>query len=160
MKRKIFVLLLAVALCLSTVLGLISCSDDAELQYNAKYIYNNQYIRDENGNKKTYFVFYGNGNGIYHYYYYSYGSSTTEYTIKFKYTYLDNDKSTVMCYYDGMTFGESHTGSKDKTNHNDWYNMVTVSKSTLMRTTSTSIGYFVNENYLKDEIPNFAKKED
>lgn len=160
MKKKLFVLLLAVALCLSTVLGLVSCSDDAELQYKVRYIYDNQYIRDENNHKKTYFVFYENGTGMYHYYYYSYGYSTTEYTIKFKYTYLDNDKSTVMCYYDSMTFGDLHDGLTDESKHNDWYNMVSVSKNTLMRTTGTSIGFFVNENYLKNEIPNFANDED
>lgn len=156
MKKKFFMLLLAVALCLSTVLGLASCGDDYdELQYNVKYIYQDQYIRDENNNKRTYFIFYDNNRGIYHYYS---AFNQYEYTIKFKYTFVDKDKSTVMCYYDDMTFGDLHQWSTDKSKYSDWYNMVTVSKNTLMRTTGTSIGYFVNENYLKNEIPNFAKE--
>ena len=160
MKKKFFVLLLAVALCLSTALGLVACGDDYdELQYNVKYIYDNSYIRGKVNDRKTYFVFYDNGTGIYHHYA-SYSYYTDQYTVKFKYTYLDSDKSTVMCYYDDITFGDEHNSSTSKSKYNDWSNMVAVSKNTLMRTTSTSIGYFVNENYLNNEIPNFAKDED
>lgn len=152
MKRKLFILL-ALVLCLTPVLGLVACGSDADLAYGVKYIYNNSYVRSEEGYRQTYLIFDSNGYGKYHYY----ESPGYDYTIKFKYTYLDKDESAVACFFDSITYGEHHATTKDDDYYCDWSGIYTVSKNVIM---SSSGSKFINKDYLNDEIKNYRKPKD
>ncbi|MBD5132009.1 MAG: hypothetical protein HDT28_05405 [Clostridiales bacterium] len=162
MKKKLFILL-ALVLCLTPVFGLVACNSDADLQCKVKYICDDSNLRGEDDYKKEYVIFSKNGYGLYHYYLehlasgsYYYESYTLEYTIKFKYSYLDADKSTIACYYDSISYGDKHTEEKPKNGHNSWSKMFTVSKNLLMSSDGKT---FINEDYLDEEIPNYKKVE-
>ena len=155
MKKKLC-LLLAASFCMTPVLGLVACGDDvAELDLGVRYICDDDNMRSEDDYKKTHVTFYKNGTGLYHYYYYESNwatdSRTSDYTIRFKYTYVDNDKSTVACFYYGSTtFGESHNASEYE--RSSWSAVYTISKNVLM---SLNGKMFINENYLNEEVPDY-----
>lgn len=157
MKRKLFILL-ALVLCLTPVLGLVACGSDADLAYDVKYIHDNDDIRSKDGYKQTYVIFNSNGYGQFHHYSLSYGGDYTyEYTVKFKYTYLDKDKSTVACYFDSITFSDRHSFNSKPEDYDDWSEMYTVSKNVIM---SSGGSTYINKDYLDDEIKNYKKVKD
>ncbi len=138
---------------MTPVLGLVGCGSDADLQYGVRYICENDNIRSEDDYQKTYMTFSKNGYGTYHFYYDSdYTNYIDDYTIKFKYSYLDDDKSTIACFYDSISYGEKNTAPKG--DHSDWDGIITVSKNVLMSLSSTK---FINEEYLDEEIPEYRK---
>lgn len=153
MKNKLFILL-ALVLCLTPVLGLVACGDDdVALEYKVRYICDDNYMRSEDGYKKTYLTFNKDGYGYYHRYYrYDSFSNITEYTIKFKYTFVDSDKSTVACFYDSISYSDNHTSGTG--NYDNWSGVYTVSKNVLMSLSGTT---YINENYLKKEISKYKK---
>lgn len=166
MRKKITALVLALCLAVSAF-GLISCGDKSSNQptlavkYNTRYIRDNDDVRSNDTYKQIYLVFTSGNTGEYHYYYVSsslISESPTkyiEYTIKFKYTVLDSDGSTALCFYDSITYGEHHTGEQGS--RNNWSMTIVVSENVLVLTTSSGYVYFINENYLDNGIPNYKK---
>ena len=155
MKRKVLAMILALCLVISAF-ALTSCGDDYdELAFNTKYIEVSD-VGLEDADRQEYFIFYKNGTGAYHYYYrYSSYDIASEYTIKFKYTYVDKDKSAVMCFYDSIDGSYSSSFS-----YSTWTRLVTVSKNCLTSSSTSSISYYVNEKYVKEELKNFGKKKE
>ncbi|MCH5154104.1 MAG: hypothetical protein J1F71_02715 [Clostridiales bacterium] len=152
MKRKVLAMILALCLVISAF-ALTSCSDDYdELALNTKYIATSDAGRESD--EQSYVIFYKNNTGVYRYYYR--GVSLSEnYTLKFKYTYVDKDKSAVMCFYDSIDGSYSSSFS-----FHTWTTIFTVSKNGLMATGAAKNTYFVNEKYLKQELKNFGKKKE
>lgn len=146
MKNKLVALVLAFC-AVFFAFGLVSCGDDnAELAFNTKYIA--WRTAGDDKDEQSYVIFYKNNTGEYRYYG---GFLEYDYTIKFKYTYVDKDKSAVMCFYDSI---EGKRISKDE---NTWTAVFTVSKNALMANGSANYSYFINEKYLKEELPNYGK---
>ena len=120
---------------------------------------NKRYIREsdvkEDSSKQISYVFYSNGTGkyTYHYDYESiFNPEHSHYVITFQYTYADNDKSAVVCFYDSFEALEGNTTEA----LTDWSTLVTVSKNVLATTGSYGYTFWINEDYLKN-IPNFGR---
>lgn len=147
MKRKICVLsIVAVIVCLFVALSFSACQDDvAALQFEVKYV--------STVKETTYFLFHKDGSGYFVERTESISSEYFEYLIKFKYTYVDKDKSAIMCFFDEVVYspGATEAGLYIPSN---WSALLTISKNVLCTTTSVGVAAFVNENYL-DELPNF-----
>ena len=141
MKKSIIVLIVLM-LCFTLLFAFTACNNnDGDLQYGVKYTRNRL---DEND--PDYYVFDKNGTGEYHY-----KSGAGICIIHFKYTFLDNDKSTVICYYNG--FENTSTSSTDTTSNNGWCKRFLVSKNTILEPIGNdAYAYYINENYL-GEIP-------
>ncbi|MDE7439382.1 MAG: hypothetical protein K2N23_02625 [Clostridia bacterium] len=155
-KRIVLVLLTAVIACFA-LFGLSACdSNVGQLQMDKKY-FDSDYLDFTNGSEE-YYIFHSDGTGEYRYYspYYSYDnslhSSSVDYTINFKYTYADEDKSAVVCFYDSVEYGSENGSAIVSTG---WSGLLTVSKNVLCWGSSI-IGFYINEDYL-ETIPNFAK---
>ena len=161
MRKKITALILALCLVVSAF-GLIACDDKSSNQsalpvkLNTRYIRDNDNVRSSDTYKQSYVIFTNGSTGEYHYYNRSEITTVViyDYTIKFKYTVLDD--STIRCFYDSEAYGEHHTGSTGS--RNNWSMTLSVSENVLMETTSTGLGYFINENYLNNSIPNYKKQ--
>lgn len=175
MKKSILVLVI-LALCLTSLFALTACNKDEDysLTFDEKYVYSITYhqITAELEIEDQYYIFKKDGTGIYgylstqtntniyvngsshHYDEYKYG-----YSIFFKYTYLDNDKSTIMAFYDGITYNEDNTVSPENftTDHSGWKKMILISKNVCVDSDS-SMKKFIREGYLK-EVPNFDYKK-
>lgn len=106
--------------------------------------------------KRDSYLFHANGTGEYEYHYdyiseYVWDSDVHQhYIIHFKYTYVDNDKSSVVCFYDSLEGLDGDDGSYISTG---WSELITVSQNVLM-TVGSSYIFWINEDYL-GEIPNF-----
>lgn len=157
MKRKLCALLLFVAVAAFSVCSLSACDkdeDDLGLKMGVRYIRSNL-VNAGNDAEEHYLVFHSNGTGEYvykhTYSYYAGETSRYNYTITFKYTYTDAEKSTVVCFYDSISYGEDHNQSKNS--RADWSMTIGVSKNVLIALDSASSMY-INENYIKN-IPNY-----
>ena len=155
--KKFFICLMVVVLLFAT----ISCSkgnteNTIDIQYGVKYIVSS----DKNlpQEEQEYFIFNNNGTGVYHYYY-SYDSSidpsyssTDSYTIEFIYDYVSSE-DTAFCFFNSVTYEEGYSG-EDFVN-TTWSRTLMVSKNVIML--ATNGGLFIAENYLQNELPNYAK---
>lgn len=141
MKKSVIVLIVLM-LCFTLLFVFTACNNkDGNLQYGVKYTLNR--LDEDNPN---YYVFDKNGTGEYHY-----KGSTDIYIIHFKYTFIDNDKSKVACYYDST---ENTSTSSFSTNQRGWRKIFLVSKNVIFESmTSEYYTQYINENYW-DEIPN------
>lgn len=151
--KKILAITMLLVVTLCCAFAFTACGSDAKLAMNKLYIRSSD-VRLDADEQETY-IFHSNGTGelTYHYDYDSSSSAKHQhYTIHFKYTYVDKDKSAVMCFYDSL---ERLEGDDESYNSTAWSSLVTVSKNVLM-TISTTVGYiyWINEDYL-EEIPNF-----
>lgn len=159
--KKLAVLVMTVLVALTCSLAFVSCTDDASaaaLVMNKRYI-QSSYVNDTENQR--YYVFHANGTGEYTYHYdydSEYDSSYSEhshYKIHFKYTYVDQDKSAVVCFYDSM---ERLDGDNGKANvSTSWSNLLTVSKNVLSTAGTYGYNFWINEDYLKT-IPHFGEK--
>lgn len=151
MKKKLvgFILLIVTVCC--AVFSLSACGANsgsvAGLEMDKKYIYKSDINIDED--MQSYYIFYANGTGKHQYKSYLQGY-IYDYTINFKYTFVDKDKSAVVCFYDSVEYGEKHDTSDIST---DWSVLLTVSKNVLCYVNGNYY-FYINENYLKT-IPNF-----
>lgn len=166
MKKKIIALLLVCCLAFAAF-GLTACGDDYdELATGTKYYAYSTDFYTENEYEKTYVIFSNNNTGVYHYYYQGFGyTETEEYTIKFKYTYVDDDKSAVVCFFNGFEIGEHNKSTSIKwDNFNKWTTTFTVSQNVLMPAYSTKSSdismYYINANYIKSELSKYGKDQD
>lgn len=170
-KLAVFTMMLIVAFCCA--FGLTACGEKANtVGDDAALVINKRYIREYDANNKEkseqeseqfYYVFYLNGTGelVRHYdYNSSYGDEYSDhfhYSVHFKYTYVDSDKSAVVCFYDSFERLEGDDGKASVSS--DWSRLITVSKNLLATTGSGGYLFWINEDYLKT-IPNFNVKTD
>lgn len=151
MKKIIaFVIITIVALICTFTFVACSNTDDptsstqATLVMNKRYIHE-EYVRSETKSQLSY-IFHADGTGEYTYhddYLGNYLEEHNHYIIHFKYTYVDADKSAVVCFYDSI---ERLDGDDGKYTSTTWSVLLTVSKNVLA--TSASI-FWINEDYLK-----------
>ena len=132
----------------------VSASSDAATLVMDKHYINADYV-NEDTEKQIYYVFHADGTGefIYHYDFSgSYYESHYHYIIHFKYTYVDNDKSAVVCFYDSI---ERLDGDDKTYNSTSWSSLVTVSKNVLT-TVGSGYTFWISEDYLKN-LTHFGK---
>lgn len=125
----------------------------AEVALNKKYVFQEDIALKEG--EQSYFIFTDSDEGCYHYYSYFYSEyygaeEITEYTVYFKY-YIADDVLT--CFFDSVEYGEKHTEEKDQVK-TYWKNTLAANKNYLM---NTGGNYYVNVDFLENEIPNFGK---
>lgn len=141
---KIIGILVAAIICCMT-LSLVACNsgkaaqNDYPLQLNVRY--HSYDYRGDNENAWSY-IFTSEKTGEF--------KRGTEYTIKFKYTWLDSEHTAVACFYDSAEKdGNPYEGNTS------WCTVLTVSTNVLM----TSGGaLYISEKYLENELKNFGKK--
>ncbi|MDE7454320.1 MAG: hypothetical protein K2M64_00630 [Clostridia bacterium] len=179
MKKKFFALLLATLLIVCTVVTLVACDDKSsndigKLQINKKYIIKStinselteQDIIDKSSQYliyECYFIFYSDGTGIFVNNRITYQSTTVhcKYTLHFKYTYVNDDKSAVVCFYDSIEDNSTILSTKNPYVYslNDWTTLLTVSKNVICTAGTSGYTYYINEDYAK-ELSNLNKKTD
>ena len=160
-KLAIFMMLIIIAIC--CMFAFSACEEDdnvSVLAIDKRYILANDVKKEVN--KQDSYVFHFDGTGEYtlHYDYILWDEANDEknthnhYKIHFKYTYVDGDKSAVVCFYDNI---ERLEGDNGKANPTDWSALLTVSKNVLATAGSYGYVFWINEDYLK-AIPNFGKQ--
>ena len=157
MKRRLFAILLAAVACFGVLFALSACGGSS-LQMNKKYI-DEEYVKDAEA-QQSYYLFRSDGTGIYKCYY-DYDSPydpsndfTMDYTVTFKYVYVDNQREAVVCFYDSVEYGEVDTGDYNRV-ESDWSVLLTVSRNVLCSAGTGGYTFYINEDYL-DEIPDFG----
>lgn len=142
MKKTVLILLI-LALCLTSLFALTACNRDGDLQFGIKY----SYYRLEDTEHINYYIFNKNLTGEYHY---KSSLLNYDYIVYFKYSFLDDDKSTIACYYDSCE--KSPTSSYIESNN--WTRVLIVSKTSVIENGNSC---YISEKYL-DEIPNYRKQ--
>ena len=134
-------------------LALTACNGGGKLQMNKKYILS--YDVNNAASSQSYFIFKHNGTGQY----YSHNESwkNTHYVINFKYTWVDDEKSAVMCFYDSHQALDGDNGEHSYVSSR-WSMLLTVSKNVLMHVGTSGYTFYINKNYLKT-ISNFNVAE-
>lgn len=190
MKKKIFAMLFVLVLIATSITALVACDNagggknisalQTEKKYHAESTVNSGLTEadilaqpGEYLQYQSYYVFHANGTGEYicnkvtdDYYNNTLVKIHAKYTLRFKYTYVDDDKSAVVCFYDGLNNQSIiiENGYKDETDNigkpydydfTDWSKLVTVSKNVLC-VTGTGYTFYINEEFVK-QIPNFNK---
>ncbi len=159
MKKGILCMLFAVL----ALFALAGCARDgnlasgntkkAEVALNKKYVFQEDIALEEG--EQTYFVFTDSDEGYFHYYYYYYSDyqgteEITEYTVYFKYYIVDD---MLTCFFDSVEYGEKHTEEKDQVK-TYWKDTLAANKNYLM---NMGGNYYVNVDFLENEIPNYGK---
>ena len=156
MKKKLIAFLCALIACLGMLFAFTACdnglpSTTESLTFGKKYIYDAHVSRE--AEKQRYYIFNSNGTGQFHYYYAD-EDQIEHYTIDFKYTFADNEKSAVICFYDSVTYASDHT--EEKSEGTFWDTFLGISKNVLTYTGTYGFSYYICEDYLP-EIPNYGK---
>lgn len=166
MKKKLCLILTLVIFTALAVIPFAACTGDNgnSGSGNSEYALqtDKKYIRDDDTNKtayeQNYVLFRADGTGERRCYYIYNGEEDSkyneDYTIKFKYTYVDSDKSAVVCLFDSVEYGKKHPAGGDKVS-SDWTALYTVSKN-VCAAGGSGYTFFINEDYLK-QLPNFGK---
>ena len=156
MKKKTFSVIAAIVACLCALFAFAACGSSTEspsdsLEYGKKYIHED----DVNSEKYQRYIIFNKDNTGEYYYYYVYKNENypeydyvRHYTVKFKYTYADLDKTAVVCFYDSVEYEKDDTEKEISSN---WSSFYTVSPNVLI---DSGNSYFINEDYLSN-IPNF-----
>ena len=166
MKKRLYAILSLVLLAVFAT-GLLAACDDGKSDQSGNNLIKSEYdlqmgkkyIRSSDTNKKIYeqeyVLFRANGTGELRHFYVSESSPqyNNDYIIQFKYIYADGDKSTVVCFFDSVTYGSKHSETEKVSS--DWSKLLSVSKNVITNVGSNYI-FFINEDYLND-LPNFGK---
>lgn len=158
MKKKIILALVAATVAVFACFAFAGCG--AEFVGNTDLQMNKKYIPTEDVNtskdKQNYYVFYSNGTGKYRVYTQIADGDVydNDYTVTFKYTFADTDKSAVVCFFDSVEYGQAHKSSKVTTT---WTRLVTVSGNVLCYTYTYGYLFYINEDYLNSTLTNFGK---
>ena len=154
MKKRLCLILTLVIITVFTATVFSACGGEA---HNGEYNLQSgkKYIREDDAKdlayEQNYLLFNADGTGEYRNYYIFdgdlYSKYNEDYTIKFKYTYVDADKSAVVCFYDSIEFGEYHNDERDT--YSGWSRLYTVSKNVIC-TASSSMVFYINDNYRKE----------
>lgn len=149
--KKFAVIITFIIAVLCCAFAFSACGgNEAKLAMNKRYIIKSDVRNDEN--KQVSLVFHSNGTGEYTYHF-DYTSTHNHYIIHFKYTFVEEDKSAVVCFYDSL---ERLDGDDGKYNSTSWSELVNVSKNVLATVGTYGYVFWINEDYLKT-IPNFGK---
>lgn len=161
MKKLVYSIFTIIILMMFAIIPLTGCSNGAgngNLQMNTKYIHEADV--NKKGNEQRYVLFRANGTGEQKVFFISDVAETynEDYTIQFKYTYVNSDKSAVACLFDSVEYGDKHSDNQKVST--DWTAFYKVSKNILINDGSNrGVSYtifLINENYLKS-LPNFGK---
>lgn len=175
MKKLIRVLALTVACCAAAT-AFVGCADKKtasgspdSLVFDTKYYYMTDIHNNKNG-EAEYYIFYADGTCMS----YSQSGSTyigeytkqVEYRTYYKYTYVDEQKTGIMCFFDSKSNTYfNNDGSVDRvdttptSNQQKQYQIFSISKNILINAGAYGTYYYINENYV-DEIPNFYPAKD
>ena len=148
MKKKIFNVMLAVALicCAFSMFGCTNSQPSTEMSLvmNKRYILENDVRKD--AEEQSYYIFYSDGTAKHVF-------AVYREIMYLKYTYVDDDKSAVVCFFDYM---ENFDGELVTDAFTGYTELITVSKNVLSTVSTYGYTFWINEDYLK-EIPNFRK---
>ncbi|MCM1194654.1 MAG: hypothetical protein NC332_01835 [Firmicutes bacterium] len=174
MKKKIFAAIILCALLVGMLVSLTACGEEEviTLQTDKKYVYegliNNETTYEELiasnqfGTIQRYYVFHDDGTGEYFLDSVAYiGSSSVHYkfTLYFKYTFADDEKSAVVCFFDRCDNKsvKIKDGSAFDVSFENWSELFTVSENVISLVTTGGYSFFINEDYAKT-LTNFNKK--
>lgn len=171
MKKKILSFVIVLMLIALSLVTLIACKDNSiEVVYGKKYILSDDV--NEEADKQRYYVIKDDGTMIYRYYK-IYNEKTDEtqiidYILQYRYTFVDSDKSSIVCFYDSLIDSSVYIDKDGKTFPlKDYYigynylpdkdasELIIVSKNVLC-IAGTGYTFYINEDYVKN-IPNFNK---
>ncbi len=169
MKKKILSFVIVLMLIALSLVTLIACKDNStEVVYGKKYILSDDV--NEDADKQCYYVIKDDGTMIYRYYK-IYNEKTDEtqiidYILQYRYTFVDSDKSSIVCFYDSLIDSSVYIDKDGKTFPlKDYYvyslpdkddsALIMVSKNVLC-IAGTGYTFYINEDYVKT-IPNFNK---
>lgn len=174
MKKRILSICLITLLLASVICLCTACDNDVgELQMNKKYLLkssvNNELTEQEiveNWSSYTtktcecYFMFYSDGTGIF-VKNDTYSNIHRKYTVHFKYTYVDEDKSAVVCFYDSIEDNSVviSTGKPYEQDFTGWTTLLTVSKNVACSAGTSGYTFYLNEDYAK-QLPNLNKTDE
>lgn len=180
--KKILKLMSLAAACCAAAISFVGCSDPSpatnnpsssdssySLQFDTKYYYY-QDMHDNKNRNAVYFIFYSNGTCTRFSHRDAYSSSSyfsrdTDVEMYYKYTYLDEQKTGIVCFIDGIKETEYDDGgsvynvntSLSPSYEKDYY-IFSISKDVVMSTGEYGYTFYINENYAR-EIPNFYPKK-
>lgn len=180
MKKKFTAVTLLLTLVLICAAVFASCDSQNGLAFGKKYVNKNTINKDDQ-NQADYYVFNSDGTGTYYYKYatedFSYDADYSgiwtktvyDYKFNFKYVFTDDEKSAIVCFYDGQLTDNSmkYNAKKDEQGNfvrdengdrvyseegtafeyasdTSWSVIITVSKNVL-----AGAGTYVNEDYAK-----------
>ncbi len=154
MKKKLFAILCTIVACLGLLFAFTACDSTGggALKMEKKYFHEDNVKKD--AAEQVYYLFHADGTGEYYYYYDSIYDGVTHYTMHFKYTYADSEKSAIVYFYDSVTYADDHTAEKSDKSYRR--GLLTVSENVLASAGSSGYVFYVCEDYLK-EIPNFDR---
>ena len=169
MKKKILSFVIVLMLIALSLVTLIACKDNStEVVYGKKYILSDDV--NEDADKQCYYVIKDDGTMIYRYYK-IYNEKTDEtqiidYILQYLYTFVDSDKSSIVCFYDSLIDSSVYIDKDGKTfplkvyyvyslPDKDDSGLIMVSKNVLC-IAGTGYTFYINEDYVKT-IPNFNK---
>ena len=169
MKKKILAVVMSIFAAVLLVGAFAGCSDDAQaagdgagttvsITQNKKYI--EVYDISEPESEQTYFIFTSDDTGLYHYFnsveYPSEGGVVNSYSVHFCYKIVGEK---LFCFYDSVEYASTHNGDDVRTDWS-WEFEIYCDDFLMQRSWGSSgdnIYYYFNEDYLKNEIPNFGK---
>ena len=80
----------------------------------------------------------------------------SDYTITFKYSFTDSQKSKVACFFDSVAYSADDT---EKDDCDGWHGIYEIGDGMILCLGMYGYITYVGENYLK-RIPNFGKNTD
>lgn len=170
MKKKILPIILLTILVIGAFGAFTACGDKggndvSKLQMNKKYIAHatvNSTLTEQDIIDKSsqylvyehYYVFYSDGTGILVNNRITFGDSSRvhcKYTLHFKYTYVDDDQSAVVCFYDSVENNSVVLSTNEPYAYSlsGWTTLFTVSKNVICAAGTNGYSFFINEEYAK-----------
>ncbi len=169
MKKKILAVVLSIFAAVLLVSAFAGCSSEtqaagagagttASITLNKKYIEANEISEPES--EQIYYIFTSDDTGLYHYFS-SFGSpsgggTVNSYSVHFRYKIVGEK---LFCFYDSAEYDPAHNGDDVRTDWS-WEFEIYCDDFLMQRSWGSSgdnIYYYFNEDYLKNEIPNFGK---
>lgn len=185
MKKRVLAILFAIALVATCLFTLAACEEEKVEDYGI--VYGKKYILGsdihEKATEQHYYIFYRNGMCKYHSYSKDVGANNSyiivrDYTVQYRFTFVDEDKSTIVYFYDGVTDDSTFTdasGNVTTLKESDYWkqsefayeylpdtddsSLITVSKNVLCTVGTYGYAFYVNEDYVSN-LPNFAPVEE
>ncbi len=167
MKRFRYLIASVLLICLSAMLLLCACGGEGSSSGSGSpagntsagevggLVFNKKYVYGAFGeNRENYFLFRSDGTGDYvrnrDYDY----AAAEHYTMHFKWFYADKEASAVVCFYDGVEYGQGHKGVEVS---DDTKYLVTVSEYVLCSNDRSPYAYYINEDHV-GELTNYGKE--
>lgn len=150
MKKKFFAAILFICAAVMLSCAFVGCSRTVSGGEMGTVALNKKYIHEEDVGEdvaqQTYFIFTSADTGKYHYYS-KYSGEVESYTITFRYKLVGEMAN---CFFHSV---EYDAADNQRIAKSDWTRSLGADTDFLM---SASGVYFFNEDFLKEEIPNFG----